>query len=203
MYIIFDTETNGKPADYKLTVGEILKRSEGDRDTALHMLKNWPRIIQMAWIVAGPDKQVKSETCALIKPDGWEIPKEKFWIDNGYSTVVNEAKGLPLVDVLGLFIENAADCTVMVAHNMAFDYNVIAAEMIRYQLRAKKRLEQYCTMENGAAITKLPGYKGQYKWPSLTELHTCLTGNGFAGAHDAMNDVRACADCFFEMMKRS
>jgi len=29
-----------------------------------------------------------------------------------------------------------------------------------------------------------------------------LFGTGFEGAHDALADVKACADCFFELKKR-
>jgi hypothetical protein len=57
-------------------------------------------------------------------------------------------------------------------------------------------------MELSTEILKLPNPRGGYKWPNLTELHTYLFGKGFDGAHDAMADVKACANCFFELKKR-
>ena len=53
-------------------------------------------------------------------------------------------------------------------------------------------------MLNTTKLCKIPGKYG-YKWPTLSELHMFLFGNGFEGAHDALNDVLACAACYFEL----
>jgi hypothetical protein len=37
------------------------------------------------------------------------------------------------------------------------------------------------------------------KWPRLTELHRRLFGKEFDGDHNALNDVGACMQCYFEM----
>ena len=39
------------------------------------------------------------------------------------------------------------------------------------------------------------------KWPKLEELHIKLFGCNFEGAHDALDDVRATAKCFFELKR--
>ena len=59
-----------------------------------------------------------------------------------------------------------------------------------------------CTMKRTADICRIPNGRGGYKWPNLTELYTFLFNTNFADAHDAHFDVKACADCFFELKKR-
>lgn len=43
----------------------------------------------------------------------------------------------------------------------------------------------------------IPGNYG-YKWPRLEDLYRKLFGRNFAGAHDAMSDIQATKECFFE-----
>lgn len=185
MILFFDTETNGKPKDYKASM----------RD-----LDNWPRVIQLAWAVYSDTGDKLDSACNLITPDGWTIPNELFWIENGYNTEKNEIEGIPMWRALEVFAKAARDCRAIVAHNIQFDYNVLGAEMLRYEVSVGRKMEQYCTMEHGTNICKLPGYRGQYKWPSLAELHQHLLGEGFENAHDAMADVEACARCYFKMI---
>lgn len=187
MYIIFDTETNGLPKNYNAHPSNV---------------DNYPRIIQLGFQVYDENYNLIREYNQLIKPDGWEVPNQKFWIDHGYSTKTNFEKGIPIRDALGYFIENLQECEVMVAHNMNFDYNIIAAEMIRAKLSSPKKLKRICTMNTAEHIMKLPsrGYS-LYKSPKLIELYEYLFQEGFDGAHDALSDVRATARCFFELKK--
>lgn len=183
--LFFDTETNGKPVDYKAPATK---------------LDNWPRIIQLGWIF--DDDGVVSETQSLIKPDGWEIPEEDFWINHGYSTENNDELGSPMPEVLEAFCNDLSRADIIVAHNMAFDYPVTAAEMIRYDMAPEKKNRlKICTMESSTNYCKLPGKYRNWKWPNLTELHQKLFKEGFDGAHDALSDVKACARCFYELVK--
>lgn len=186
MYIVFDTETNGLPKNWKAPMTE---------------LDNWPRVIQLAWAFYSENGSLMAHNVCLIKPDGWTIPVEKFWIENGYSTEKNMQLGVPMRRALEMMIEYMNKSQIVIAHNMAFDHNIVGAEMLRYGVRPSNKLERFCTMKNTTNLLKLPGPYG-YKWPTLTELHQFLFGTGFEGAHDAMNDVEACAKCFFELRKR-
>lgn len=180
--IVFDTETTGLPKSWKAKMTDV---------------DNWPRVIQLAWAVISPAGETIRETCVLIRPDGWEIPNQKFWIDNGFTTEGNKAKGIPLKNALLLFIKDLNSCNGMVAHNMAFDYPVLGAEMIRLGMRAKRKLPQYCTMQSSIDHCNLP----RKKFPKLEELHHILFDECMEGAHDAMNDVRACAKCYVELVR--
>lgn len=183
MYLFFDTETNGKPINYKAPMQD---------------LGNWPRVTQLAWQVYDADEYLASEATHLIKPDGWTIPTEKLFVDNGMSTERNMAQGVPVLDVLGDFIKDVNVCVYIVAHNFQFDYNILGAEMLRGKVRADKKLKGICTMNSTTDFCGLPGNYGKFKWPKLEELHQILFGESFDGAHDALADVRAMARCFFE-----
>lgn len=187
MYIFFDTETNGKPIDYKASI---------------YRLDNWPRVIQLGWAIFDEKGAFVKSKCDLIIPNGWEVPTEKFWIDNGFSTEKNAKEGISITDALNAFVAAANECHTIIAHNIAFDYKVLGAEALRANLKTQKKLIQVCTMEESTEYCKLPSRGGYgYKWPSLTELHTILFKKPFDGAHDALSDVMACANCFFELKK--
>jgi len=190
--LFFDTETTGLPINWKAPVS---------------LVDNWPRVIQLAFVVYIVDEngepQFVEEQETLIKPDGWEIPKQKFWIDNGYTTERSLESGFPIVPALEYFLEWANDCDYLVAHNMSFDANVLGAEMIRAGMKASKPLKKICTKIASTDYCRLPQPNGNgFKWPKLEELHRVLFETDFEGAHDALNDVNATAKCFWEMVKR-
>lgn len=187
MYLIFDVETTGLPKNWKAPMTD---------------LNNWPRVIQIAWLVVAHDQTVIDERKYLIKPHGWEVPMQKFWIDNGYSTAKCEAEGIPMWDALQFFIEAHDQCQFLISHNMSYDYNVVGAEMLRYRMRAKERLVRICTKESGTDFCDLPRVYGKPKWPKLAELHQKLFGEGFDDAHDALADVKATSRCFFGLKER-
>lgn len=184
--LFFDTETTGLPKDWKAPMSKV---------------DNWPRVIQLAWLLVDEYSKEQNRGKYLIKPDGWLIPTGKFWIDNGFSQAESMASGVPLDFVFPLFQTALSNADCIVSHNMAFDYNVLGAEMIRAGVTGKK-VERICTKEVGTDFCKMPAMYGGYKWPKLIELHKKLFNRGFDGAHDALADVIACKDCFFELVKR-
>lgn len=189
-YLFFDTETNGLPIR--------MNADHGDTD-------NWPRVIQLAWVMTNEEGVIISQACDLIKPDGWTIPVEKFWLENGYSTHTNTMNGIPAQAALAKFIDVVNQSDVLIAHNLDFDRPIVGCEMYRYDMlntiQEKGERPSYCTMKTTTDLCKIPGKKGGYKWPRLEELHTFLFGVSFDGAHDALEDVRATVRCFFELKK--
>lgn len=185
MYLFFDTETTGKPKNFNAPVTD---------------LDNWPRITQLGWQLYGEDEKLINEGSYLIKPDGWEIPKEKFFIDNNMSTERCEEFGIPLKEALLYLIEDIHKAEYMIAHNLQFDSNILGAEFLRTGIKPNKKTNKLCTMKESTNFCKIASFRG-YKWPSLTELHIKLFGKGFEGAHDALDDVKATASCFFELKK--
>lgn len=185
MYIIFDTETNGLPKKYNMPMAD---------------LDNWPRVIQLGWICHDADGKV-TENKYFIKPDGWTIPKDDFFIDKGYTTERCEKEGVPMKIVLQILMKDINRSQYMIAHNIDFDHNVLGAEMIRYGVTVKVKTKKFCTMKSSTDLCQIEGPYG-YKWPKLEELHRFLFNEEFSGAHDAMSDCQATAKCFFELVKR-
>lgn len=190
MYLFFDTETTGLPKNYRASWEDV---------------NNWPRLAQLGFQLYSIDGQLMNEFQSLIKPDGWEIPKEKFFIENNMSTERCEADGIPIYNAMRHLQDSLKQCEYKVAHNINFDNPIIGAEMIRNDITHQlfKFKKGYCTMVSNIKLVnaKYPDGRGG-KWPKLIELHEFLFKEGFDGAHDALEDVRATARCFFELKRR-
>lgn len=196
MIMFMDVETTGLPKNEHAPLTDF---------------ENWPRIIQIGWLVTDLNGVDQHNGIFLIKPDGWVIPQEEFWVKHGFFTEKNEREGIPIDAALRPFITHLQPCMYMVSHNMAFDYKIIAAEMLRAQLKSERKALRICTKEASTNYCQIPfanrkQYPGmrpqQWKWPKLSQLHQKLFGTDFEGAHDAMADVYAVKKCFFELVRR-
>lgn len=187
--LFFDCETNGLPKVYNASYEDV---------------ENWPRVLSLAWILADADGEIIHKQYNLIKPRGWTVPTEKFWIDNGYTQAKCDAEGTAIEPVLDDFISSKTNADVLVAHNLNFDHRIVWAEILRAGKEPKRGMHKICTMLKSTNVCKLPQQNGRggYKWPKLEELHRVLFARNFEGAHDALADVIALKDCFFELVKR-
>lgn len=187
MYLVFDTETTGLPKKW---------------DAPLTDLDNWPRMVQIAWILYDSDGNEIESASHIIKPVGFEIPYDAQKV-HGISTVRALAEGEELSTVLWEFVEAINKAKFLVAHNISFDEKIVGAEFIRENIifNNMDNVKKLCTKELSTDYCKLPGPYG-YKWPNLSELHLTLFRTHFEEAHNAETDVRACARCFFELKKR-
>lgn len=186
MYLVFDTETTGLPRDWKAPVTQV---------------SNWPRLVQLGWMLFDGQKQLIAEANLIVVPDGFTIPADAARV-HGISQARALAEGLLLADVLAQFQAATAAAQIIVAHNLSYDEKVMGAEFVRAQLPdfflGKRKV---CTQIGATEFCKLPGKYG-YKWPTLDELHRKLFSGGFADAHNALGDVRATARCYFELKAR-
>ncbi len=183
-YLFFDTETTGLPKKYNASYQD---------------LDNWPRVIQLAWVLADENKNIIEEKTFIIKPDGFEIPLEASAV-HGITDAKAQELGVPLLDVLQTFNKSLqAYSSTLVAHNILFDINVMGAEFLRANISSDfVNLPQICTMKSSIEFCNLPNRK----FPRLAELYRQLFNEDFANAHDALADVLACLRCFFEMKDR-
>ena len=186
MYIVFDTETTGLPKDWKAPVTKV---------------DNWPRLVQLGWMRFDAQHQLVSEANWIVRPDGFTIPVDASKI-HGISQKRAMTEGLPVREVLDLFLGEVAASKFVIAHNLDYDEKVMGAEFIRAQVDSPfKGKKMVCTKTEATDFCQLPGKFG-YKWPTLAELHKILFGHGFEDAHNALGDVRATARCFFELRQR-
>jgi len=185
MYLFFDTETTGLPRNYKAPITDF---------------DNWPRMIQIAWLIYDHRENLLIEKQYIIKPEGFTIPKAASDV-HGITTARAKKEGIALSFALQEFAADLHKAEFILAHNISFDEKIVGAEFLRKEIsNTLFDLPHICTMHTSTDYCKIPGKFG-YKWPNLTELYFKLFGKSFDNAHDALADVKACADCFFELKK--
>lgn len=182
-HLLWDTETTGRPVDY--------------RD---HTHPDTPRLVELAAVLCHDDSTIVEELYAIVKPDGWVISEEVSKI-HGITQEHAEQVGEPAWRVLWKFDRMAARAHFMGAHNHSFDRLIMKGEHHRLGVPHKFRhARRMCTMNAGTGICRLPKPSGKgLKWPTLQELHTHLFGEAFEGAHGAHADMMAMMRCYFHM----
>lgn len=63
MYLFFDTETTGLPKRWNAPVTD---------------LENWPRLVQLAWIMYDDRGNMLESRDVIVKPEGFTIPSGSF-----------------------------------------------------------------------------------------------------------------------------
>ena len=187
LLFFFDTETTGLPRRW---------------DAPLKDLDNWPRMVQLAWLLCDDAGNEIAHASRIVQPQGYTIPPEASRV-HGITTERALAEGLPLAEVLAEVLPQIEKAACAIAHNISFDEKILGAECLRLghpHPLFKKPLR--CTMKEATRFCALPGRYGDYKYPNLTELHRKLFQRAFADAHDALADVRACKAAFYELRTR-
>ncbi len=186
MYLFFDVEAADKPK----------KWNSPHTDTF-----NWPRMVQIAWVVCDKDHLPLVRHNYIIKPEGYEISYDMERLHK-ISTEVAREQGVPLKEALEKFAADVKEAKYVVAHNMAYCEKVVGAEFIRSGMNHRLfESERYCTMQESTHFCKLPGRQGRYKWPSLRELHIALFRTIPKGLHNAKVDAEVCGVCFFKLLE--
>lgn len=184
-YLFFDTETTGVPEDYNAPASDT---------------ENWPRLVQLGWILTDEDGLILNKGNEIVKPNGFEIPTDTSMV-HGITTEKARQKGKPLKDVIELFLNDVKLAKYLVGHNISFDQQVVGAELYRLGLQdIVSNKHSICTMQSTIDYCKIPGHDG-YKYPKLQELYYKLFGSNFEDAHDAMADITATKKCFFELKR--
>ena len=187
MYLIYDTETTGLPGNYNAPLTDT---------------DNWPRMVQLAWQLHDAKGKLIRRGNKIVKPEGYTIPFNAVKI-HGIDTDRAISEGFPLNDVLEEFLVDLAEADFVVGHNIGFDISIVGCELFR----KNKAINQLTdipiidTKDESTEFCAIPGGRGgKFKWPTLTELHQKLFGEGFGDAHDAAYDVDATARCFFGLV---
>ena len=189
--IFFDVETTGL-LDFKADLME----------------PHQPRICQLAAILTEDDGTELEEMNAIIKPDGWVVPEETAAI-HGLTTERCEADGIPMPEALARFNEMKAKCTARAAYNITYDKRMLAREANLYGIpHDSEGLASHCVMQLARPVCNIAptdkmmrAGRKENKPPKLIEAYRHFFGRDFEGAHNAMADVRACKDVFFQIQK--
>jgi DNA polymerase III epsilon subunit-like protein len=180
-YVAFDTETTGRPLEFVTPTKHNLHNYED------------ARLLSIA-AVAFDDGEEVDAMYAVVRPDGFKVGATEI---HGITEEEAYSSGRPFADVMSAFVSFVSrhGNGPMVAHNSAFDENIVSAEMLRR------------------------GYDDDLAWfRSRTFLCTfglwkkrnfCRTGKlvncykecigGEFDAHHALFDARACGELFWYM----
>lgn len=184
--LFFDTESTGIPLNYKALSSDT---------------RNWPRLVQLAWIMTDEEGNRIHTGNMIVKPDGFDIPADAAKV-HGITTQRAKEEGVPLIEAIEQFKADLDLATYIVGHNIEFDKKIVGAEMIRLGMKDElEKKKSYCTMQSSIDFCKIPGNYG-YKYPKLQELYKKLFGNEFDDAHNAMSDIEATEKCFWELRSR-
>jgi DNA polymerase III epsilon subunit-like protein len=200
MLILFlDTETNGLPKN---------------RYASYTMTDAWPTLVQVAWQVMDfsvPTKPVPIYSSSfLVQPEPGQIWNEESAAIHGF-TEAQARHGMPAVAVLRSLLNDAAECDIIVAHNVGFDKPVLLAATLRAGLSPRWWPKQeICTMLASKDVCKIPSSwkwakaTDPYKWPKLIELWQTLfpTSALPTNLHDARQDVAVLVTCVQELVRR-
>ena len=89
---------------------------------------------------------------------------------------------------------------------MEFDQHIVGAELYRMNMDYDALMDKpsLCTMLSSTNFCAIPNPNGydDYKWPKLSELYRKLFNRDFEDAHDALADITATKECFFELKRR-
>lgn len=183
-YLFFDTETTGIPKRYDAPISDV---------------KNWPRIVQLAWLLTDLQGYAIHTNSLIIKPTNFIIPPDvakvhKITQERGLK------EGIEIETALNQFIAVSTNYpSLWIAHNINFDKPIMSAEFFRLQKPIPfNNQPTFCTMLETIKFCAFPNDK----WPRLSELYFKLFQTPLVEAHDALKDVQTTAKCFFELLNR-
>jgi len=189
MYLFFDTETTWLPENYKAPL------SDSD---------NRPRAVQLAWLVYDENFKLLKEQNHIIKPEWFTIPRDAVNI-HGISNARAKKEGHQLQSVLEEFLQDLNKAHTIIAHNISFDISIIWAELYRKNLpNTFQEKQKICTMLQSTQYVGIPSGRREspYKRPNLMELYVKIFNKPFHNAHNALEDIKACAKCFLHLKQK-
>lgn len=177
----YDTETTGLPN---------WKQPSGD--------PSQPHLVQIAGLVASVEtRKVIASVDLIIRPDGWEIPKETSDI-HGITTEYALEHGVPEAEAYAIFMSLWAG-KFRIAHNRTFDQRLLRIAAKRYGTKVEQdawadKNTHDCTMWLSRTAM------GMKKPPRLEEAYLHYTGKKLENAHSALADAQACLDVYFALL---
>jgi DNA polymerase-3 subunit epsilon len=188
--LVFDTETTGLPAGYNSPLTDLSK---------------WPYVVQLSFIVFDTlKKEILDYTDHIIKLDPDVLITPESVAIHQITMERSQMSGIPIKQALREFNAVMQDVDLVVGHNIQFDKNLLTVEFKRNKIknslyRDGRPVNEFCTMKQTVELCKLPFANStmlHYKWPTLSELHTCLFSASPRGTHNAIADVMICLRCY-------
>jgi DNA polymerase III epsilon subunit-like protein len=174
--VILDTETTGLIANHSIAI-----------DKQPEIIEFYAHHVDLA------TRKITKRFDTLIRPHIW--PMTDKTIAETKTKITNaELKDAPKFKDVAKDIRKICEgAPVIIAHNAAFDQEIISIEFERMK-ETIKWPRMLCTVEQ---TIQIKGYR-----LSLTNLHLELFGKTFGEAHRAKLDVEALTKCCIQLYKR-
>lgn len=185
-YILFlDTETSGLPEKW---------------DKKYNNTQNWPRVLQVAWIIYDSDFNEITRTNKYIYEPFIFINRESEKI-HGITPQFLRENGVNKKDVLHKLAYDLKKYNpLIVGHFLSFDLQVLAAEFVRTKLNMPfNHLIYFCTLWHSKKYVRNP----HRVHLNLSLLHEMLFSTIPQSLHNAVTDAEITAKCYFEMANRN
>ena len=185
MALFIDTETTGLPVTKNLN----LKWGEYPGYKLLNRYDS-ARIVQLSYMITDNSFNEKELHDYIIKKENFDIANSQF---HGITNEISIDKGIDFDKAFDIFYENLKSVTHIVAHNIAFDINVIKSELYRrdktYIIEEIDKKKLLCTMKHCKDILKIINQYGRHKNPSLKEIYKFAFDKELENAHNSKYDV--------------
>ena len=188
--IVIDTETTGLPEQ---------TRYQTFYNPSNYSKYKTSRVIEIGYYIYTSSGEFISKRDILVKPENFKVENSEI---HGITQEHLEREGISLIGALSILADDIASCNTIVAHNLQFDFNVLAAECYRILANGHNEIarklvdkmtsmKKVCTMELG--MQKL----GRTRRIKLSHLYEELTDEEWDQQHRAEDDARVCGICYW------
>ncbi len=182
--LFIDTEASGLPKKWKAPYSKI---------------DNWPFSVQVSWLIYSRNGNLIKQENHYISDNDFKITPSALNIHGITREFLNE-HGEPRHEVMQLLAKDMQLYQpLLIGHFMELDFHIISADFFRSGVENPAvNLPTFCTM----IATKQMGSNPQRKYLRLGDLYQLLFNRALLHQHNALNDVTATAECFFELIKK-
>ena len=182
-YFVIDTETTGLPARYLTATTKNVSNWDGCR------------LLSIAVVEYNDAHEEQDFYYKLVKdPNGVSVTGTEI---HGITQEMVDSDGVPLEDVFNFLQACHYFQPHLVAHNAAFDMNVIKSELIRHGMdhTFMDEFNVTCSLKLARSI-----YKGS-QCCKLGSLYKRLCNSELEGAHNALADCRGCSAVYTKLLE--
>lgn len=177
-------------------------------DTETTGIPNWkipsdspeqPHLVQLACVLADESGNQIQSMNVIIKPDGWEIPKEVSDI-HGITTEYALKHGVPEFDAVKMLLA-LADGAERNAYNKTFDQRIIRIALKRYDEFTDEQMDKWAVKDDHHCSMRMAHKQLGGKYPKLAEAYEAICGKTLENAHSALADTLAAQEIYYLLAK--